>query len=50
VKIHLQLQRIPRFDKDTEKAKLKETHKLADVKESDYDAVFYPGGHGPLWI
>jgi putative intracellular protease/amidase len=35
-----------RFDKDTElKAKLKETHKLADVKESDYDAVFYPGGH-----
>jgi putative intracellular protease/amidase len=27
---------------------LKETHKLADVKESDYDAV-YPGGHGPLW-
>ena len=39
-----------RFDKDTElKAKLKETHKLADVKESDYDAVFYPGGHGPLW-
>jgi putative intracellular protease/amidase len=28
---------------------LKETHKLADVKESDYDAVFYPGGHGPLW-
>jgi putative intracellular protease/amidase len=50
VKIHLQLQRIPRFDKDTElKAKLKETHKLADVKESDYDAVFYPGGHGPLW-
>jgi putative intracellular protease/amidase len=39
-----------RFDKDTElQAKLKITHKLADVKESDYDAVFYPGGHGPLW-
>ncbi|MFV8269181.1 type 1 glutamine amidotransferase domain-containing protein [Flavobacterium sp. GT2N3] len=39
-----------RFDADTELlAKLKNTKKLADVKESDYDAVFYPGGHGPLW-
>ncbi|MVN91268.1 type 1 glutamine amidotransferase domain-containing protein [Mucilaginibacter aquatilis] len=25
------------------------THKLADVKASDFDAIFYPGGHGPLW-
>jgi len=23
--------------------------KLSDVQYSDYDAVFYPGGHGPLW-
>jgi putative intracellular protease/amidase len=23
--------------------------KLSIVKEVDYDAVFYPGGHGPLW-
>jgi putative intracellular protease/amidase len=23
--------------------------KLSDVKEEDFDAVFYPGGHGPLW-
>jgi putative intracellular protease/amidase len=22
---------------------------LAQVKAADYDAVFYPGGHGPLW-
>lgn len=22
---------------------------LADVKAGDYDAVFYPGGHGPMW-
>jgi putative intracellular protease/amidase len=22
---------------------------LSDVKASDFDAVFYPGGHGPLW-
>ncbi|TDD78907.1 type 1 glutamine amidotransferase domain-containing protein [Flavobacterium caseinilyticum] len=39
-----------RFDKDVElQAKLSTTHKLSDVNESDYDAVFYPGGHGPLW-
>jgi putative intracellular protease/amidase len=25
------------------------TLKLSDIKEADYDAVFYPGGHGPLW-
>ena len=25
------------------------TERLANVKASDYDAVFYPGGHGPLW-
>lgn len=29
--------------------KLKNTHKLSDVKSEDYNAVFYPGGHGPLW-
>jgi putative intracellular protease/amidase len=23
--------------------------KLSDVNQTDYDAVFYPGGHGPLW-
>lgn len=39
-----------RFDKDTELLnKLKNTKKLADVNPADYDAVFYPGGHGPLW-
>ena len=25
------------------------TLKLADIHFNDYDAVFYPGGHGPLW-
>jgi putative intracellular protease/amidase len=29
--------------------KLKNTKKLAEVNHADYDAVFYPGGHGPLW-
>ncbi|WPR72401.1 type 1 glutamine amidotransferase domain-containing protein [Flavobacterium sp. NG2] len=39
-----------RFDNDSELlAKLKNTKKLAEVAASDYDAVFYPGGHGPLW-
>ncbi|WP_020405609.1 type 1 glutamine amidotransferase domain-containing protein [Hahella ganghwensis] len=39
-----------RFDEDTEaQALLANTTKLADVKVDDFDAVFYPGGHGPLW-
>ncbi|WP_299821248.1 type 1 glutamine amidotransferase domain-containing protein [uncultured Pontibacter sp.] len=29
--------------------KLSKTKKLSDVKADDFDAVFYPGGHGPLW-
>jgi len=28
---------------------LANTLKLADVAAKDFDAVFYPGGHGPLW-
>ena len=35
-------------DKDLQE-KLSKTHKLAEVSSDDYDAVFYPGGHGPLW-
>jgi putative intracellular protease/amidase len=39
-----------RFDSDTVLLeKLKNTKKLSDVNQVDYDAVFYPGGHGPLW-
>ncbi|KQN34383.1 dimethylallyltransferase [Pedobacter sp. Leaf41] len=39
-----------RMDKDTVLLeKLKNTSPLAEVKMEDYDAVFYPGGHGPLW-
>lgn len=30
-------------------AALAATVPLATVKAADYDAVFYPGGHGPLW-
>lgn len=25
------------------------TQLLSDVRAEDYDGVFYPGGHGPLW-
>jgi len=30
-------------------AALATTVRLADVHVDDFDAVFYPGGHGPLW-
>jgi putative intracellular protease/amidase len=29
--------------------KVAHTYKIADVNAADFDAVFYPGGHGPLW-
>jgi len=39
-----------RFKSDPEaKAALANTVKLSDVSADEYDAVFYPGGHGPLW-
>jgi len=39
-----------RFDADPVlKEKLAHTLKLTEVKAEEYDAVFYPGGHGPLW-
>tara|TARA_R110001583_G_scaffold9203_1_gene43583 strand:- start:179698 stop:180378 length:681 start_codon:yes stop_codon:yes gene_type:complete len=39
-----------RFNKDKEtQAVLSKTLKLNTINQADYDAVFYPGGHGPLW-
>lgn len=39
-----------RFEADAEaNLALANTLKLADMREADYDTVFYPGGHGPLW-
>ncbi|WP_299660450.1 type 1 glutamine amidotransferase domain-containing protein [uncultured Psychromonas sp.] len=39
-----------RFDEDAEtKQQLANTVALSSVNEADYDAIFYPGGHGPLW-
>jgi putative intracellular protease/amidase len=39
-----------RFEADAEAtAALAATHVLGDIDVAAYDAVFYPGGHGPLW-
>ena len=39
-----------RFNKDSVGQQLlANTNQLSDVNPDDYDAVFYPGGHGPLW-
>lgn len=39
-----------RFREDAHaKESLASTKKLADVDMNQFDAIFYPGGHGPLW-
>jgi putative intracellular protease/amidase len=39
-----------RFKADKEaQAALAHTVKLSEISPADYDALFYPGGHGPLW-
>ena len=39
-----------RYDADvTAQAQIASTVLLSSVNESDFDGVFYPGGHGPLW-
>jgi len=39
-----------RFKRDSDaQAALANTSKLSDISPDDYDAVFYAGGHGPLW-
>ena len=39
-----------RFKSDPDaQAALNTTHRLSELDGGDYDAVFYPGGHGPLW-
>ncbi|ANY16394.1 type 1 glutamine amidotransferase domain-containing protein [Bordetella pseudohinzii] len=34
---------------DAARAQLAATRKLDELSAADFDAVFYPGGHGPLW-
>lgn len=39
-----------RFEADeTAKQQLATTRKLSEVLAENFDAIFYPGGHGPLW-
>lgn len=39
-----------RFEKDAAaEAQLGKTLRLDSVKQEDFDTVFYPGGHGPMW-
>jgi putative intracellular protease/amidase len=39
-----------RFEADSEAlAALAETRTLAGLSADDFDGIFYPGGHGPLW-
>ncbi|GAM74672.1 thiJ/pfpI family protein [Vibrio ishigakensis] len=39
-----------RYDADQDlKSKLANTLELSGVSADDFDAIFYPGGHGPLW-
>jgi putative intracellular protease/amidase len=39
-----------RFEKDADaEGQLDKTVRLDSVKQEDFDTVFYPGGHGPMW-
>ena len=39
-----------RFEKDkSAEAQLDATLRLDSVRQEDFDTVFYPGGHGPMW-
>jgi putative intracellular protease/amidase len=39
-----------RFEADAAaRAQLASTLRLDSIRSSDFDAVFYPGGHGPMW-
>jgi putative intracellular protease/amidase len=39
-----------RFEKDASaEDQLSKTVRLDSVRQEDYDTVFYPGGHGPMW-
>jgi len=39
-----------RFSSDSAaQTELAKTKKLADVSADDFDAIFFPGGHGPMW-
>lgn len=37
------------FQDEKAQAQLANTLPLSEVSADDFDAIFYPGGHGPLW-
>ena len=37
------------FQDQTAQEKFKHTVPLAEVQAADYDGIFLPGGHGPMW-
>lgn len=37
------------FEDEAAMTQLANTLKLSDVTADEFDAIFYPGGHGPLW-
>ncbi|HEV2512653.1 type 1 glutamine amidotransferase domain-containing protein [Bosea sp. (in: a-proteobacteria)] len=45
-----QTQDTRRFESDANATRaLASTVRLGDIDQADYDSVFFPGGHGPLW-
>jgi putative intracellular protease/amidase len=45
-----QTRAVARFKQDAAAQEaLANTLKLEDTRAKDYDTVFYPGGHGPMW-
>ena len=45
-----QTEAMARFKKDaTAQEQFANTKKLADMRAEDFDAIFYVGGHGPMW-
>ena len=45
-----QTEQTHRFEADTAAlSQLANTVRLDTISQADYDTVFYPGGHGPLW-
>jgi putative intracellular protease/amidase len=47
---NFQIELTHRFEADADaKAQLATTVRLDSVKAEDFDTVFYPGGHGPMW-
>lgn len=45
-----QTEAMARFKRDPDAQKVfANTRRLADMRAEDFDAIFYPGGHGPMW-